>query len=128
MGRIFWPLQVVSKLEVKAFVNGCEVIHSGIVHVVGDTLQLVLAGLPVNIFFLDDNKGARWETTGSLSSLEVKLYNLNGTLPEGRVEPVLLASDNDSDIFLTFLVSTIDKSRACRSFQYTVMLKGKSHG
>jgi hypothetical protein len=115
-------------VEIKAYVNGCEVMANGVVHVAGDNFRMTLDGLAINVFFLDDNKGSRWETSSSGDSMELKLYNLNGVLPEGRIEPITIASADQGEILMTFLVSTIDQSKGLRAFQYTLLLNGNAHG
>lgn len=108
-------------MDVKTFFGEYEVVHSGLVHVSGDKLTLMISGLPLNILFISDGKGSRWEIGNAHPAFELRLFDLNGALPEGRIDPVAIASDDDGDILMTFLVSTIDSVRSFRSFEYTLL-------
>jgi len=113
-------------LDVKIFYGSVELITSGIVHVVGDHLKMTIDGLPIDVFFLDDAHGPRWATDGADNRLELKLYNLNGLMPEGRIEPIPVASNERGDILLSFRVGVIDKARSLRVFEYSLFQEGSS--
>lgn len=115
-------------MEVKAFVNGCRVLHSGSIHIVGTTAQLNVDGLVVNLIFIDDNGGQRWVLEGKVNSADFKIYNVSGAIPEGVVEPIQFASNPGGVFFLTFLSAVMDKAKQYRSLDYTILYKEKSNG
>ncbi len=113
---------------VKKFVNGYEVIDSGTIHVAGDSLQLVLDGMPIDILFKDDGGNARFITEVDGLSLKISLFNFNNPLGEGRIEPIGVATSQGRDIKLTFFSHTIDKAKSERVFSYTFLMGPQVNG
>ncbi|MGV5525295.1 DUF6864 domain-containing function [Pseudomonas sp. XP1] len=115
-------------MEVKAFVNGCQVIHSGIIHMVGRKAEINVEGLPININFLDDGMSQRWGLEGHGKSVDLNLFNISGSLPEGVVEPIEIARSPSGIFYITFLTALMDKSKQFRSFEYTILFKEQLNG
>jgi hypothetical protein len=115
-------------MEVKAYVNGFQVVHSGIIHIAGNSAQLNVEGLPVNIMFVEDEGGQRWENFGDGSVVNFKIYNVSGSLPEGVLEPIQFASNPGGIFSITFISALIDRSRRFRTFEYTILYKEKTNG
>lgn len=111
-------------MDVKSFVNGYEVVASGLVHVVGSKLTIVFDGMPVEISFIQDGAGVRYSTAVVGNSVVMSLFNF-ATIGDGRIEPVAIASSNGRDVQMTFWVNTINSEQMLREFRYTFLLGPK---
>lgn len=108
-------------MEVKALVNGFEVVASGIVHVVGNALTIMLDTMPVEVIFLSDLGGVRYTTEVKGASVQVSLYNFL-TIGDGMISPVAVATAEGKQIYLTFWVNTVNGFQQIREFRYTILM------
>lgn len=115
-------------MEIKTFLKGYEIIHSGTVHLTDEYFRIEIAGLPVHFNFLKDTEGQRWAVNGKGTSVDIDLFNLNYPTPEGVLEPIAFASGPSGDLCFTFLSSLVDPVRRLRSFSYTILIKEKLNG
>ena len=114
-------------MEVKALVNGFEVVASGIVHVVGSALTIMLDTMPIEVTFLSDLGGVRYSTEVKGVSVQVSLYNFL-TIGDGMINPVGIATAEGRQVYLTFWVNTINGPQQIREFRYTILMGPKING
>jgi hypothetical protein len=110
--------------EVKASVNGYEVVSSGEIHAVNSPVDFVVAGLKLRIAFEEDEgANARYESEQSGDVFILKLYNFKNSLGEGALSPIPFATTNGRDIAITFFVHTIPSPAGiARRFSYNFLL------
>lgn len=113
---------------VKGFVNGYEVINSGVIHLAGSTAQLVLDGMPIDIIFKDDGGVVRFSAETEGNAVRLSLFNFGNALGEGRIDPFSIASVRGRDVKFTFFVHTVDKAKSERVISYTFLMGPEANG
>ncbi|WP_095135439.1 DUF6864 domain-containing function [Pseudomonas sp. Irchel s3a10] len=111
-------------MEVKAIINGLDVIASGIVHVVGPNITLMLDAMPVEIVFITDFLGVRYTSETVGHSVKISLYNFS-TMGDGMVVPVSIATFDGRSVYMTFWVNTINALQQARELRYTILMGPK---
>ncbi|MCF5547760.1 DUF6864 domain-containing function [Pseudomonas salomonii] len=112
------------KLEVRAIINGLDVVASGIVHVVGPSITLMLDSMPVEIVFISDSLGLRYTSETVGASVRISLYNFS-TIGDGMVVPVSIATSDGRPVYITFWVNTINAPQLARELRYTILMGPK---
>ena len=108
-------------LEVKALVNGLEVVASGIVHVMGPKFTIFLDSMPVEVNFLVDGFGMRYATEAMGAYVNLNLFNFQ-TIGDGMLVPLGIANSNGRPVYITFWVNTVNVLQMAREVRYTVMM------
>lgn len=106
--------------------NGLDVVASGIVHVVGPSITLMLDAMPVEIVFVTDFLGVRYTSETVGSSVRITLFNFS-TIGDGMVVPVSIATSEGRAVYITFWVNTINSLQNMREVRYTVLMGPKFH-
>lgn len=117
--------------EVKASVNGYEVINTGEIHAVECPIDFVVAGLKFRVAFKDDssNTASRYVSEIIDQIMILNLYNFNSSLGEGVLDPLVIASTNGRNIAITFYVFSIKSTAGVgRRFNYTFLLGEPQNG
>lgn len=117
--------------EVKASVNGYEVVHTGEIHAVECPIDFVVAGLKFRVAFKDDssNTASRYISEIVDQMMVLNLYNFNNSLGEGVLEPLVIASTNGRNIAITFYVFSMKGPAGTgRRFTYAFLLGEQQNG
>ncbi|MNE87665.1 hypothetical protein D3C80_1848920 [compost metagenome] len=114
-------------MEVKALVNGLEVVASGVVHVVGPKLTLLLDLMPVDVNFFVDGLGMRYATEAVGVGVNLNLYNFH-TIGDGVLLPLAIANSNGRPVYITFWVSTVNSQHMAREFRYNILMGPSING
>jgi len=117
--------------DVKAYVNGYEVISTGEVHAQNCPVEFLIAGLKLKFVFetIKDGTTARYQSEDESGTLIIKLINFNNSLGEGVLSPLSIASAEGRDIAVTFYVHSMENDiGTARRFTYCFLLGPEKNG
>ncbi|XAZ48375.1 DUF6864 domain-containing function [Pseudomonas simiae] len=111
--------------EVKAYVNGYEVIATGEVHSLNWPIDFHVAGLKLRFSFeiTKDGTTARYASEDDNGVLDIKLVNFTSVPGEGVLVPIPIATIDGRDIAVTFYVHSMESEKGMlRRFTYCFLL------
>jgi hypothetical protein len=114
-------------LLVKAFVDGYEVIDSGVIHLTGTTVEFVVDGLPIEVLFKIENLPPKYAVTIEGYKVVLTLSDFSSKEGQGLIEPLVVASSQGRDIKMTFFVQTLPDSHY-RIMSYAFLLAPNLNG
>ncbi len=106
-------------IAVQVMVGGLELIHSGLLHMDGETeVSISIGDLKYTFVFKSDAGGARYESQASGMAMTINLFNFNNSLGEGKLKPIQVGYLNDRKLYLTFFGNTLVSEGSIRRFEY----------
>lgn len=116
------------KVIIKKTYNGLEVVDSGVIHSF-DSQEITISvnSVIINFKFLNDDNltEGKFEIKADPSHqnvMNINLYNMDSPFYEGAPHPIHVANVGNSRVLISFFVSTIDKKKGARAFQYSVLV------
>lgn len=96
-----------------------DLVFSGFVHLDQPKAEVEFDGLILEFMFLTDGGQSRYETTAeSQTKLIFKLYNHFNSLSEGIYSPIEIGHHNKRKLYITYVVSTVNKEENKRRFEF----------
>ncbi|MDH4585623.1 hypothetical protein E8F20_27630 [Pseudomonas sp. BN415] len=114
--------------EIKSFIDGYEVVGSGVLHLGVPRCKIVFDGMPIEMEFKNDLGAVRYDMRVEGRTLYFDLYNFKNSLGEGRVEPIVIAQAQGRSVLFSFYVETLGGQGDVRVMSYSFLLGANENG
>lgn len=110
------------KVEIK--VDDLKVLTSGTVFSSnGKTIKIMIDDVDINFNFIDDIENEKTRINTKIideKKVNINLINFNSSIGQGKIVPTLFMYTNNLDIYMSYIVNTLNRKEKHRKITYTI--------
>lgn len=115
---------ITEEINVEAKLGDLKILTSGVVFSPnGKTIEIIVDDVSIYFKFIDDEDNEKTRINTEVVNdreLQINLINFNSFSSQGKVTPKLLMYTEKFDIYLSYMVITLNKKEKHKQLTYTI--------